>query len=938
MLRISFNFLDSRRRRITMIILLALVCLKISAGTLSSDFRVELSTDRACYNPGQTVMFTADGDVPSNTIVRYRHGLTVVEEHKLNDVAKDNKWTWTPPSTDFKGYMVDLYYPDNGNEVIIGTIAVDVSSDWTRFPRYGFVADFDNKNGSIDKDANIEAEMKYLNRLHINGVQFQDWHWMHHEPVKFNGDGSLTQWYQDVSNRWVGIEYVKKYIEVQHSYGMKSIFYNLCFGAWKGAENDGVKEEWNLYAYDGKGNRYQDFHKLPDDWQSNIYLENPGNAGWQAYMKERNSEVYGNFGFDGYQIDQLGGRGDRYDSDNNKVDLPSGYASFINAMKAAHPDKRLVMNAVSGYGAENILKTGKVDFCYNEVWGNGNGYGDVSEDAFANLYEIIKNNDRFSDHTLRTVFAAYMNYDKADRGDLPDNEKFMNTPGVLLTDAVMFALGGSHLELGDHMLSREYFPAAPLAMTDELKTAMIRYYDFITAYQNLLRDASSKFAFPVTACTTASGVDICAWPPQLDHVVTFAKTVGTSKVIHFLNFKGINDNLSWRDVNGTRPKPTTLSSLPMSVDMPQTVKRVWVATPDAHGGAPQELSFVQEDGKVTFTLPSLEYWSMVVFELGKVEDRLLIVGDATESGWDTGKATRMDANEDGSAYTTTVRLEAGSNDDGTLKAFKFINGTDYGTCTHYNAEYENFNFNEQYNINTANIIANTNAAYDNGANDYKFTVAETGNYHITVNLNTMRIQVDKADVTLVTVGETGYATYCSDMPLDFSGMEGRVKAYIATGTASSGTGDVMKLVVQNVEDVRANTGLLLHGTPGRYAVPRGAGSYTYLNYFKSVTTPTYVSAEDSGNKNFLLADGSQGIGFYPAQDGIIPANRAYLSLPVSSVSSARAFVIDFATGINGVTAAIGTDSDIYYTVTGVRVHTLSSPGLYICNGRKVIVR
>lgn len=192
-----------------MIILLALVCLKISAGTLSSDFRVELSTDRACYNPGQTVMFTADGDVPSNTIVRYRHGLTVVEEHKLNDVAKDNKWTWTPPSTDFKGYMVDLYYPDNGNEVIIGTIAVDVSSDWTRFPRYGFVADFDNKNGSIDKDANIEAEMKYLNRLHINGVQFQDWHWMHHEPVKFNGDGSLTQWYQDVSTRWVGIEYVK---------------------------------------------------------------------------------------------------------------------------------------------------------------------------------------------------------------------------------------------------------------------------------------------------------------------------------------------------------------------------------------------------------------------------------------------------------------------------------------------------------------------------------------------------------------------------------------------------------------------------------------------------------------------------------------------------------------------------------------------------------
>ena len=46
-----------------------------------------------------------------------------------------------------------------------------------------------------------------------------------------------------------------------------------------------------------------------------------------------------------------------------------------------------------------------------------------------------------------------MNYNKA------DNRGEFNTPGVLLTDAVMFALGGSHLELGgDHMLCKEYFP------------------------------------------------------------------------------------------------------------------------------------------------------------------------------------------------------------------------------------------------------------------------------------------------------------------------------------------------------------------------------------------------------------------------------------------------------------------------------------------------
>ena len=600
-----------------MIILLALVCLKISAGTLSSDFRVELSTDRACYNPGQTVMFTADGDVPSNTIVRYRHGLTVVEEHKLNDVAKDNKWTWTPPSTDFKGYMVDLYYPDNGNEVIIGTIAVDVSSDWTRFPRYGFVADFDNKNGSIDKDANIEAEMKYLNRLHINGVQFQDWHWMHHEPVKFNGDGSLTQWYQDISNRWVGVEYVKKYIAEQHKYGMKSIFYDLCFGAWKDADKDGVKPEWALLKKDESGRFYQDYHGLPSSWASNIYLQNPKNEGWINYMKDRCDEVYNNFDFDGFQVDQLGDRGEVFDCDHNKVVLYKAYEPFLAAMKTAHPDKTLVMNAVSGFGTDYIVKD-KVDFCYNEVWGNGNGYGGAAEQDFANLYDIIKKNDQCSNQQRPTVFAAYINYDKAGNDNRPDTK--VNTPGVLLADAVMFALGGSHLEIGDHMLTREYFPAAPLQMDDDLKQRLVHYYDFLTAYQNLLRGTSlDQSELKAEVSTSAADVAITAWPPKAYTMTTFAKRIEDKDVVHFLNFTN-TDDLSWRDVNGTRPAPALKTDIPVTVKVARPVGKLWVASPDIDGGAVKELSFKQNGSDLSFVLPSVEYWTMAVVEYKNVED------------------------------------------------------------------------------------------------------------------------------------------------------------------------------------------------------------------------------------------------------------------------------------------------------------------------------
>lgn len=295
--------------------------------------------------------------------------------------------------------------------------------------------------------------MAFLNRCHINGVQFQDWHNKHHWPLGGTRE-HLDEVYKDIANREVYTEVVKKYISTQHSLGMKSMFYNLCFGALDDAVSDGVKEEW--YIFKNTGRMDKDSHDLPSSWKSNIFLLNPANTEWQAYIAQRNDDVYANLDFDGYQIDQLGNRGDRYDYDGNKVNLPKGYASFIEAMKQKHPDKRLVMNAVSSYGASQIAGTGKVDFLYNEVWGD--------EAGFKDLHTIIKANDQYGNHALKTVFAAYMNYDKAGSG----TGEF-NTPGVLLTDAVIFALGGSHLELGDHMLCREYFPSTALQMNDVLK-------------------------------------------------------------------------------------------------------------------------------------------------------------------------------------------------------------------------------------------------------------------------------------------------------------------------------------------------------------------------------------------------------------------------------------------------------------------------------------
>ena len=558
--------------------------------TVISDLTVDLRTDKACYKPGETVTFTAEGTLPAGAKVRYRHGAEVVDEAD----AASSTWTWTAPADDFTGYLVDVYRTrEDGAEVVLGTIAVDVSSDWTRFPRYGFVATFD---GSKNQPGLIEEEMQFLSRCHINGVQFQDWHNKHHWPLGGTRDNPAEN-YRDIANREVVAEVIRRYIDTQHALGMKAMFYNLCFGALDDAAEDGVKDEWYIFKAQGRTDR--DLHDLPDSWKSDIYLLDPANTEWQAYIGQRNDDVYATFDFDGYQIDQLGDRGDRYDYHSNRVNLPLGYASFIHAMKERHPDKRLVMNAVSGYGASQIAGTGQMDFLYNEMWGG--------EDGFDDLRTAVMANDQYSNHTLGTVFAAYMNYNVA------DNKGTFNMPGVLLTDAVMFALGASHLELGDHMLCKEYFPNDNLVMGDDLRTAIVRYYDFLTGYQNLLRGADTSAETDVTLTAASDGVSINAWPPRQGSVTTYARRVDGKTVIHLLNFRDA-DQLSWRDVDGTMPEPRQLNRLDLTLDYPDKVNKIWVATPDRHAGAPEELAFTQADGKVTFILPALKYWTMLVLE------------------------------------------------------------------------------------------------------------------------------------------------------------------------------------------------------------------------------------------------------------------------------------------------------------------------------------
>jgi dextranase len=382
--------------------------------------------------------------------------------------AQTVETVWNPPEADYQGYLVEAYFVSGRRTLDHRNTAVDVSSDWSRFPRYGYVTDFPEMTAEEIRDV-----IGRLNRYHINGLQFYDWQYKHHQPLAGTPEQPAESW-PDIANRPVFFDTVKEYIDAAHERAMMAMNYNLLFGTYTFADKDGVKPEWGLYTDTER--RQQDGHPLPQTWATGkILLVNPANPEWREYLFREEEKVFRALPFDGWHVDQLGDRGIRFDYDGRPVYLDETYAPFLKAAKE-QLGVRLVMNAVNQYGGVGIAKEAPVDFLYTEAWPPGLG-------TYGMLKRIVDNGRFLSDHAKNMVIAAYMNYQAAERpGEF-------NPPSMLMTDAVIFASGGAHIELGDTgMLGKEYFPNKNLKMTAELEEALLDYYHVLTAYQNWLRD------------------------------------------------------------------------------------------------------------------------------------------------------------------------------------------------------------------------------------------------------------------------------------------------------------------------------------------------------------------------------------------------------------------------------------------------------------------
>ena len=554
------------------------------------DYISGIDKDKAAYSPGAVVNFTINLKQPVTNLtlkITYYQCNTAISTQSKIISGTSSTWAWVTPNADYKGFLVKAEIKNGNNVLDYSTIGVDVSSNWSRFPRYGFLSKFGNLS-----DGDMDVVINKLNRYQINGLQFYDWMDTHQDPLAGTASNPSAQW-NDLANRPSYFNTVKGYIDRAHNKGMKAMFYNLLYGAYPGAT--GVSETWGLFRDNTHTSQYA-HTGLPSSWETtSINVYDPGNTNWQSFLNAAHNEVYNatNLHFDGYHTDQLGDFGTVYNYNGTQIYPDQSFDDFLNSAKAAQPGKSLVMNAVNQFGQQQIGQS-PVDFTYSELW--------TGNEEYYSLGNVIQQNNGYKN--VNTVLAAYVNKGKSGSPGL------FNPASVLMADAVIFAFGGAHIELGEHMLGNEYFPNSNLQMSATLEKDLLAYYDFSVAYENILRDGRT-----FNSVTLSGGTNVRYWPPVQGKVATVGAQWGSSQVFHVLNYSNAQ-TLNWRDDNQVQPAPATISNLALNFPYTTPITRMWVASPDFNQGQPQAITYTQSNGVVNFSLPSLKYWSMVVAETG----------------------------------------------------------------------------------------------------------------------------------------------------------------------------------------------------------------------------------------------------------------------------------------------------------------------------------
>ena len=234
---------------------------------------------------------------------------------------------------------------------------------------------------------------------------------------------------------------------------------------------------------------------------------------------------------------------------------------------------------------------------------------------------------------------------------------------------------------------------------------------------------------------------------------------------------------------------------------------------------------------------------------------------------------------------------------------------------------------------------NTDAMTIQVWNEYEATITATStSVKITFAASAHRFFLDDVKVEApatpapaitATLNGSGYATFCSEYPLDFSEVTD-FSAWQITGISSSN-----EITFEQVTgSVKGGTGLFLKGEAGATVTIPSVDSETVLSGNKLVGTlaPMYFTA----NQIYGLA----GATFKKNTAGSIRANKAYIPANLITVSGgeAKAFTFIFeddATGIKTIETVSAEEAAQIFNLAGQRINKMQK-GINIVNGKKIL--
>lgn len=549
---------------------------------------MDLYPEKAQFLTGEEVVLCleTDGQLCEYAHLAVHHLNTVVYQQTISKLCGNIRISVGQYNVPFAGYGVSVHVHTDNENFLLET-AFDVADNPKRSLRYGFVSDF------TEEDAGNGA-VEWLNKCHINMVQYYDWSYRHDQLV------TDQEFYTDMMGKSICRKTVKDKIKKCAERGMHSIAYGAIYAASMPFFEKHTN--WALYNSNQKPFVFIDVFYI-----MNIEKDSP----WRDHLIGEYRKAIAQMGFAGIHMDTYGFPKTAYShlgAEPKLIRLDQEIPSLIGQTRVelmdANRDPYLIFNNVGNWPVYSTATT-EQDAVYIEVWSPYERYSHITQ----LIYEarIFANSDK------PIILAAYLEPFRKD-----SRERAMNAARILT--AAIVSNGAYHLLQGENqaVLTQGYY--SDYTRLSDIDAAILRRYnDFMIRYLDLFYDPELR-----NVSMTHMGWDNYEYRCPSHPVSTYGEAgklwltireKKSRKCLYFVNLCGCEDDY-WNRGKET-PGPQENVRIVVQVDSP--VRGVFTASPDEASMQAQAVpytGFENEKGAfIEFFIPKIDRWHIVWIDM-----------------------------------------------------------------------------------------------------------------------------------------------------------------------------------------------------------------------------------------------------------------------------------------------------------------------------------